>query len=346
MRESLLGAAEQAIVVVDRAGTVQLTNSRAENLLCRTADLLGEQLETLGAGKADKRLLRSADPVSQSRLTLRAGEGTRATLATQRPINDDYEHRLWLFTDLREIDWQADGRYLEQTVNEVAQSARLPLLLAGSLLRGAAKALEQPAVAGMLDTAIRQLGKADITYERLANTLAVRQVPNQPRQVFDAIELLRHTIRALPEEDERYCQVKGLTGPDAPKLFKVSGWPDQLRFAFRSTLDYMLLNRRPDTKLRVALRVVTQPDAPDTLRIVLSALTDRAREWLDRPSAPDPISAAERRARELAELAPETIKLAVVRHGGSFSMSARTRGTLAFTMSLPASGLGFGARES
>src|SRR6266481_6209896 len=71
--------------------------------------------------------------------------------ATQRQLNDDYGHRLWLITDLREQEYQANWGYLEQTVNEVAQNARLPLMLAGSLIRDASKrVLQEPAVTNML----------------------------------------------------------------------------------------------------------------------------------------------------------------------------------------------------
>ena len=54
-------------------------------------------------------MLGSTDPVSQRRVTLRGGEGMRLTvLASQQPVDDDYRHRLWLLTDLREVNWQSD----------------------------------------------------------------------------------------------------------------------------------------------------------------------------------------------------------------------------------------------
>ena len=169
MQEALLSSAEQALVVVSRTGVVQLTNRQAKELFCRSGELVGARLESLGATEPDRWLLQSAVEVSKRRVTLVSAEGERGALATQRLINDDYEHRLWLFTDLNVVPRKAEGLYLEETVSEVAQSTRLPLLLAGSLLRGAAsKLLEHRGARGLLEKAISQIGKADITYERLA----------------------------------------------------------------------------------------------------------------------------------------------------------------------------------
>jgi PAS domain S-box-containing protein len=335
VQRMLLDAVEQAVVVVDRVGTVQLTNLRADDLYSSTRSLIGEQLASLGADSRDRRMLGSSEPVVQAHLALRAGELTRSILATQRSIGDDFGHRLWLFTDLREIDRKAEEEYLEQTVTEVAQTARLPLMLAGTFLRGAAKVLEQPAVKGLLDKAIRQLRKADITYERLASTLAVRQEPDQPRRVFDVITLLRHTIDSMPEEDMQACDVPDRDLPP----FMIAGWPDQLGFAFRSMLAYLLIRRRPRSKLRVEIRDVGSSRS-ETLRIALSVALGKRQPEPSSATSFDPITTAAHKARVVAELAPETIELAVARHGGKFSQQASGRGRIMLTTTLPAAQLG------
>jgi hypothetical protein len=335
VQRMLLGAVEQAVVVVDRVGTVQLTNPRANDLYSNTRSLIGERLASFGADSRDRRVLGSSEPVVQAHLTLRAGELTRSILATQRSIGDDFGHRLWLFTDLRTIDRKAGEEYLERTVTEVAQTARLPLMLARTFLRGAVKVLEQPAVAGLLDKAIRQLGKADITYERLANTLAVRQEPDQPRQVFDVIALFRRTIDSMPEEDMQACDVRDRDLPP----FMIAGWPDQLGFAFRSMLAYLLIRRRPRSKLRVEIRDVGSSRS-ETLRIALSVSLGECQPKRSSATAFDPITTAGHKARVVAELAPETIELAVARHGGKFSQQAFGRGRVMMTTTLPAAQLG------
>ena len=139
VQSSLLDAVEQAVVIVDRAGKLRLTNRWANTLFgFHSQLLLGQRLNQFGADHSDRRLLISTDPISQVPLTLSIDRGVLIpTLASQRPLNDDHGHRLWLFTDLREQAQQSSVSYLEETVNEVAQNARLPLQIAESLVRKA-----------------------------------------------------------------------------------------------------------------------------------------------------------------------------------------------------------------
>ncbi len=345
LQASLLDAVEQAVFVVDRAGNVRLTNRWANTLLGRQGGLLlGETLANLGAEEADRRLLRSTDPVAQVRLTLRAGQAVSVpTLATQRQLNDDYGHRLWLITDLREQEYQANWGYLEQTVNEVAQNARLPLMLAGSLIRDAAKrVLQEPAVTNMLKSAVRHLSKADITYERLTSTLAVRQAPDRPEEIFEVMDLLRQTVADLPEEDIRCCDLTELQSATDPKPFLIAGWPEQLSFAFRSVLEYLLVRRPPDSRVRIALDNTTD----GSLQVLFSIPTWASSESVASARATDRISMAEQRAREVASLASEAVTLAVRRHNGEFLVDARDGSTLAFRVELRRIQLGSSRRES
>ena len=201
----LLDTVEQAVVIVDRAGHLRLTNRWADALFGRPSGaLLGKRLAGFGAHDPDRRLLSSTTPVAQVRLTLCIDAAVSVpTLASQRPLNDDYGHCLWLFTDLRQEAQQSNLSYLEETVNEVAQHVRLPLMMAKTLLRKTISTSKVAGVVDNVDAALRQLNKADLTYERLASTLAIRQEPDRPRQLFDALDVLRDAILDLPREDFR-----------------------------------------------------------------------------------------------------------------------------------------------
>jgi PAS domain S-box-containing protein len=312
---SLLDAVEQAVVIVDRAGKMRLTNRWANTLFGRQGGmLLGDSLKSFGAEDADRRLLGSTEPFAQVRLKLCVDQAVYIpTLATQRPLNDDYGHCLWLFTDLREQEQQSNLSYLEQTVNEVAQNTRLPLMLAGSLLRKAINShLDVPAIAEMLNGALRQLDKADITYERLACTLAVRQEPDRPGRLFDAVDVLRQAITDLPQEDFDYCDLSGFpTGSDL-RPFPVFGWPEQLSFAFRSLLGYLLFQRPTESKVHVGLAYT----AEGGLHINLSVSNWATSELIASPTWADRIGAAEQQAREAVSLASEAVQAAVNRHNG------------------------------
>jgi PAS domain S-box-containing protein len=325
---SLLDAVEQAVVVVDRAGKLRLTNRWANVLFGRPdGALLGERLGGFGADDCDRRLLGSTVPIAQEPLTLCVDQAVNIpTLATQHPLNDDYGHCLWLFTDLREEAQQRNLSYLEETVNEVAQNVRLPLMLAKSLLRKAISDPQESTV--VLDRALRQLDKADITYERLASTLAIRQEPDRPRQIFDAVDVFQRAIFDLPQQDLDLCELSGFPPESELTPFHVSGWPEQLRFALRSLLGYTLFQRASTSKVQVGLR-----KSDGKLRVTLSVPNCERLEIVDSPTRRGQIDAAEQHAREVVSLAFETVELAVKRHNGQL-FEDRANSTLTFTVEL------------
>jgi len=332
VQASLLNAVEQAVIIVDRAGRVRLTNRWADTLLGHTRDAyLGEMLSNLGADENGRLLLKSTEPVTKARLKLLISKDvTVPTLATQSQLNDDYGHRLWLFTDLRELEQQSNWRYLEQTVNEVAQNARLPLMQAGTLIRSALKLDQSSNINTLLQSAVRQIGKADIPYERLANNLAIRQGPDRPRQIFDALDVLRQAVADLPEEDVGYCDLTDLQSEKGLEPFQIAGWPEQLNFAFRSLLGYLLIRRPPNATLRISINSTRSGALQIDLSVPTGALPDAPpfAKPLDR------IDSAQQRAQEAASLASAAVKLAIRRHNGEFSTDARDNSKLAFKVKL------------
>jgi PAS domain S-box-containing protein len=342
----LLDTVEQAVVIVDRAGHLRLTNRWADTLFGRPAGaLLGKLLENFGAHDHDRRLLSSTAPVAQVRLTLCIDADVCVpTLASQRPLNDDYGHCLWLFTDLRQEAQHSDLSYLEETVNEVAQHVRLPLITAKNLLRKTISTSKVPDVGDNIDAALHQIDKADLTYERLASTLAIRQEPDRPRQLFDALDVLKDAICDLPREDLESCEVFGLPLQGRAESCYLLGWPDQLRFAFRSLLGYALF-RRPSGS-RVQLRVERLADSK--VRIGLSVRSIEDLETTTSLSGNGRLDAVEQQARENASLALGTIEIAVNRHNGTLSKCI-DNSTLAFVVELQPTDLGapaLQARES
>jgi PAS domain-containing protein len=324
---SLLDAVEQAVIVVDRAGTIRLANRWANALLRRKDDeLLGRTIVEFGADQTDRRLLKSNNLLEKGRVTLSVAEDVTApALMTRLEINDDYRHQLLLFTDLRERKQQMEWSYLEQTVNEVAQTTRRPLMLATSLVQTAADQIgSETAVRELLEQAVRHLDKADITYERLANTLSVRQDPDRPAEVFDVVVVLRDAVAVLPDEDVACCELGDLDFPPFP----IWGWPEQLKFAFRSLLGHLLLYRPSSAK--VSIRLTNTAEGGLTVRLSVP----KSREANETEEAGDCISIAAQRASVAASLAPEAVGAAVSRHHGQFYFDEHDDANIAFRIEL------------
>lgn len=308
----LLDTVEEAVVIVDRAGRLRLTNRWADALFGRpVGSLLGKRLANFGAQDLDRRLLNSTTPVAQVRLTLCIDAPVRVpTLATQRPLNDDYGHCLWLFTDLRQETQHSNLSYLEKTVNEVAQHVRLPLMRAKSLLKKTISTSKEARFVDTIDTAIRQLDKADLTYERLASTLAIQQEPDRPRQLFDALDGLRNVILDLPREDIDSCELSGLPLQGKLEPCFLMGWPEQLTFAFRSLLGYALFSRPNRSKVQLSLERL----ADRTVRINVSIPNVGDLEMTTSLSRDGHLDVVEQEAREKVSLALGTVELAVSAH--------------------------------
>jgi hypothetical protein len=335
---ALIDAIEQAAVIVDSAGVIHQVNAVAKGML---GQCVGRPLCSFGAETADRAMLSEARPRDPTRLTLaiQVREGKPPTklptLASQRPLNDDYHHGLWLFTNLHEQRWERDWRYLDETVSEVARYTRAPLLIANGLLRGAASLLRQPGFAnrcaGLLDRAAGQLTKADLTFERLSETLTVRQQPLAPSTRFDALAVLRHEIEILPSDDGRAVSINAPSNT----CFFVSGWPDRLGFAFRSLLS-ALLTARGDGG--VSIEAIVETTGWLAVRIALPSGQWHTPGSVDQED--DPIAQGEERARQMVALAPESVASAIEQHRGTFEQPAPDVSPRAFTIRLPPAAAG------
>lgn len=310
---ALMDAIEQAAVIVDPTGVIRQVNSAATSIV---GDAVGISLAMLGATAEDSNILRDTKPREPTHVVLQlTGDVRVPTLATQRPLHDDYGHRMWLFTNLRERQWERDWRYLDETVSEVARQTRAPLLIADGLLRGAAGLLRKPGLAencaNLLDKAATQLLKADLTFERLSDSLTARLDPVDTASRFDALALLRQAIQTLPVDDIAAIDLQPLEAETT--TFEIEGWPERLGFAFRSLLGYLLMSRgtRP-------IRAIAEITAAGALRIQFSAPSHRT--TYPAPDAADPIAKGEERARQMVALSPDAIQSAIERHGGTFEM--------------------------
>jgi PAS domain-containing protein len=329
---SLMDAIDQAAVIVDSVGVIRQVNAAAAPIFGRH---LGVPLTALGAGDADRNRLAKALPREQVRVTLALQHGETApvnipTLALQQPLNDDYEHCLWLFTNLQEQQWQRDWRYLDETVSEVARHTRAPLLIADGLLRSAAAMLRKPDVAercvNMLVRAANHLSKADLTFERLSETLTARQAPVEPSTRFDALALLRHEIEVLTAEDAEAVDRSSLPEDS----FLLSGWPERLGFAFRSLLGAVLA-LRGEQPVQVAAEICAKG------RLVIRfALPTVPPDFLG-PADADPIAEGEKRARQMVALAPEAVASAVEQHGGELILPPPNAESWIYLIHLPLS---------
>jgi len=331
-KQSLMAETEQAVVFVGREGGIIEMNRVATDMLGpepRPArNRAGSPSITDYAFPDDEAtlgVLTSGFTVKRERIELLDGGGKpRSVLATRTDLDPSLDMSIWFFTDIADLDWARDLRYLRETVAEVARQTRTSLSLACNLTsqtvllhddarQGTPAEVVAAQAQDLGQRIVAEIGKADITFERLAGASESRR---RARALHSDVELgarLNDMIAALPARDQRRIVLSNHTASrDGPT---VSGDAQSLGAAFRSMVDYLLRCRNADDA-RVTIDLDAGPDGC-TVRFGLS---DEQVWDTDQPVHAVPDDAllnAERAAHDGASIAITQIQETMIDHGGA-----------------------------
>ena len=306
LNEMLIERIEQGVVVTDAIGHLLRANARAREMLGlpQSGGLPeGRRLSDHAADAHTHSFLAGTAPAGSVRLGPIGGLGSEVRV---RRCQDTTETRdlVWLLDGSDEQDWTYDRTYIEATVQEVARQVRGPLLLASSLAGRIARTASD-AASPALERVRAEIGKADITFERLAESIGARRDPRRHNEYVDVAALLQEIAEGLPERDRNRLE----TWP-AEAGFVVQGDRERLRFVLRTLLGHMLACN-PD-KVEVGL---TPVDAgPEARLCMVLAASDSLSMEATGPSTP--LEDAARAAREAATLALDTVADVLRAHGG------------------------------
>ena len=325
---ALMNKIEQAAIIVDAGGTIVDMNVVAERML---GDAWNKPLASYGAEEHDKEELKQFGTKQNVNIALKVSVSDIpsigiVTLADRSPLFDDYNHQLWLFTNLADKSRESDWRYLEKTVATVARQTRAPLLMADGLLRSAEKLIESGSTdsisnsRALLKQAANHLLQSDLTLERLSDRFVIQEPPKDAPTQFDAVQALLEEINSLLPGDRKV--VNTLTAPDTAR-FVVHGWSERLRIAYRSALKCLLLLRvSPTDKIIVEVETRSQGRLFISLRLAPDEIGIHASPAIERGMS---------RARLLASTAVEMIETAIEQHGGTLV----NKGGAEFEIELP-----------
>jgi PAS domain-containing protein len=236
---ALLNTIEQGTIMTDRAGRILRANRSAKDLLrLKGPRARWGRIGDYGADEQSRNVLASRAIVERQPLRICGVEGGvgNAVLASRRDLDLDTGDSFWLFTDLRVDEWQHDSHFIESTIREVARQARGPLMLAASFI----KRIAEGAVGSDLALrAVAELGKADVTYERIAESVEACKTPLRDRCPLLLNEVLSDLHKALPKWDA--CQIN-LVLPREPML--ISGDGGRIELALRVIVAFFLANLR------------------------------------------------------------------------------------------------------
>jgi PAS domain-containing protein len=316
LNELLLRTSPEGVVVVGSSGTI-LTANRAARRLLGSADeetRLGRLLDYADENDSNARAVFVGELADTSRrLQMRDRKGrVHAVLANRCDLAEEYQSSVWFFTDLDNINWNISYRYLREVVNDVAQQTRGPLMLASNHLKASTQQQGRE-MRPIISKALTEIGKADITFERLAEGLEVIEHPVRYKVRVDLSECLRSIYRDLPNRDQQHIALQ-LASANA----FVSGDVTRLRYALRSIIGY-LLRCRPVYESCDAKILVNLSAQDEGLRIVMAVSGAELVDHELETEVQDPLRVSTRTARDDASLGLEGIRRVFEAHGAELT---------------------------
>ena len=326
LTENILDLTDQGAVVVDAEGRIRNLNKAGELLLGGTRqDLVSRRFLDFATPQGVD-VLEERSLTTERHIVLRDARGApRPVIVSLRRPSEDYDHQIWLLTDTAQQNWNVERRYLRETVCDVAQQTRVPLMIAGRLVQRVTHLLTDDdtrmRVGDMVDKALKQLGKADITYERLIGSLVDKRNPEEIRAPLNLANTLDEILDEMPDDDRQQIRSQVRGTPIVLAEHKA------VEFVLKSILFYLL--RKKPVEQSVEISVAQEQQG---VRLQLS-IADRRTAATVQPI--DAVSRFEEEARTTAALAPDSLRWVVESQGGQMQIPDPNGAVMTFEVWLP-----------
>jgi PAS domain S-box-containing protein len=343
--EASLGATSDTVFVVDGSANIVQANPAAIEMFDIEVAEKPEQNRDAGAGPRGGAIARVtpkpllelfSDPeggariartgqVPQTAVTLkRADGGTIPVLLSSVDLQEDFGYLIFAAADLSAQKRVEEIENLGKVFFEIATQTKTPLSLAyGWLSRlkrqmpGGGQARET------LDKVVRQLGKLELTYNRLVLYAADQEAMPYNGLLLDIAEVLEGLCEELPE-----AEAEKISWPEPEKGLYVYGDLFQLRFCFETILAHLL--RFVPQESKIGLRVFREGNG----------LVAEFRGWHPQP-LPRPGTGGKPQtalARALVDMAfgEKVIRSFIIdNHGGTYEAPEQTGDVVLFRFTLP-----------
>jgi PAS domain S-box-containing protein len=249
----ILQEATNGIVMTDRTGRILKLNPRAARLLGGKKRELKQTMITDYISEDDmKQFIAKEAEIAPHEVRLRKMNGEKlATRMSSSVLPTEFGRRVYFLDDVEALQRLNKLEALGGILYEIAVQTRLPLgLVSGMLLR--LKRVADDGVKDVVDKAIRQLSKVEITYDRLLYC-DEDSSPNLALAALNVRELLRAVRDEFPASDRTSITLR------APNnLPEIECDRHQMMFVLESILQY-LLRFNPRSK-KVTIRAEATSD--------------------------------------------------------------------------------------
>ena len=166
--------------------------------------------------------------------------GEVPVLASRFTLDEEYDHVVFMLQDVTELQWTARFETLRAALAETTAQVRVPVSLLSSFVRRIGQKVEDEKLQDVTRKAMRQLGRIELTYDRVLASYQAQSLPAKRDVPFDVKPALEHILSELPDLERR-----------AVRLFDksrgaVRADPYRVLFALNSMLAYLLRSRSND----------------------------------------------------------------------------------------------------
>ncbi|HYK90724.1 MAG TPA: GAF domain-containing protein [Acidobacteriota bacterium] len=319
-------ATPTSVWVIDARGKIRKANPAAERLIGipehqQVGTSLSKFFQDPELGEA---VLKAREPVSREVTLLnKSGAPINVLLGGSQLLEKEFSgERIITVRDLRGHKRIEEIELLDQLYYEIATQVKTPLALSCSWLQKLKSSVDASAQQ-VIDKALRQLQKAEITYDRLALFDGSQAITPYHEVTLDLGRLLNACLNEFPKTDCEGIARQGLEAP-APLIL---GDPFQLSFVFRSILSYLLRFGTESTQIRVEM-------STGAAGITVTILGPHAPPDSSRPLRRKSDEALVRTLSEMA-LGEQVIKRFISNHKGKYYVPELGPGCIKFRIDLP-----------
>lgn len=323
--EEIFAVATNGVVITDTEGVIIRCNRPAAGMLQISAqEAEGQKIQSFIGDEKSRKRIASDNQIHALKVELRGRDNkTTVALVNGSVLPDEYDTKVLFLQDIGALEWQHESRAIGAALSEVAAQTRVPLSLAASLVRRVGRAVGEGELSELIDNAIRQIGKVEMTYDRVLAARHPEALPKLRPVDVDVGRIVEAASRELPAEELEDIDVER-----EPGLPTVRCDAFQLAFVVRSILGYLLRIKPLDARIKVRVR--------RTQDMVTVSITGPGPAE-PRPDAADFLTEAEEQARASVSLGEPLIETIIEKnHRGSYRRTSANGGLTTFAFTLPA----------
>jgi PAS domain-containing protein len=249
--DQIMDVFPDAIIVVSVYGKILRANRNALKLLEVDLNKDLNEFSSYLDDTDDVKVLwaRCSEPRTATIMSAR-GTNTRVLLQSFT-LPDQYDHVVVRLQDIADLQWVTDLERLKAALAESSSLVRVPLSLVSSFLQQIPQHTEQQTVQDLARRALRQLGRIELTYDRVLASYDLHQLPDENLVPVNVLRALDHIRAELPAADQRAIKTVGSKGT---MMVLVDAY--RLTFILESMLAYLLRVRAGAGSIVVEVRTL------------------------------------------------------------------------------------------